>query len=437
MKRIKLLIVLAVLLGQAVALPADIQRQVFQLLSSLSQQYREARAETPFRETVALLPFAEESAEIRKYELAAVVESLVVREMSRSTYFVLVERKELERLLEEVELSLSDLAAGPPPAAGLGELAPASLLLAGGIAEAGRELVVSARLIDTAAGTVLAAESVSVPREELIEEARTGAYSYVARHGLGFQVEGGILFHLAGVPRINELKDYPAMAHLAAGVSYRPAAWLQLRAGMHTAWTELQMGTFDPESAEYDNSGLLTTYFANNGSGEPKYGFECSQSYLQAEAAFVFSPGRRVALSVGGGGIFGLWSAMVKLSDLPVYIGDYLDDGTPADPTILANYVTRSVILRSSNSLLLGLTASLRAELFLSPRLLVFACAHVQQLFASEPFYYTYGGSRAETKDDAGFVELSGWQPNLTPWGDELGFDTLSAGLALGLSFAF
>jgi TolB-like protein len=436
MKKAKTLLVLIILLCQAMLLPADIQRQVFQLLSSLSKQYREARAESAFKETVALLPFAEESAAIRKYELAAVMESLVVKEMSRSTYFVLAERRELEQLLREVELSLSDLAAGPPPAAGLGELASASLLLAGSITEAGRELIVSARLIETAGGTVLAAESVSVPRDELIEEARVGAYSFVARHGLGFQVDLGALFPLAGVPRLDEFEKYPAMVNLAAGVSYRPAGWLQLRAGMHTAWTEMQMGYFDPEFAEYDNSGILTTYFENGGTGTPKFGFECSQSYLQAEAAFVFSPGRRVALSAGGGGILGLWSAMVKLSDLPVYIGAYTGS-TPDEPEIPTNYVLKSVILRSTNALLLGLVASLRADLFLSPRLLVYANAHVQKLFASEPPFYTYGGSRAETDDPAGFVELSGWLPDKTPWGDDLGFDTLSVGASVGLSFSF
>jgi TolB-like protein len=436
MKKLKLLVVVIVLLCQAVLLPADIQRQVFQLLSSLSRQYREARAETAFKETVALLPFAEESAAIRKYELAAVVESLVVKEMSRSTYFVLAERRELERVLKEIELSLSDLAAGPPPAAGLGELASASLLLAGSIAEAGRELIISARLIETAGGTVLAAESVSVPREELIEEARTGAYSFVARHGLGFQVELGAIFLLGGVPRLRELEGYPGMANLAAGVTYRPVRWLQLRAGMHTAWTELQMGSFDPGAVDYDNSTVLVDYANGGGTATPKYGFECSQNYLQAEAAFVFSPSRRVTLSVGGGGIFGLWSAMVKLGDLPVYIGS-LATSTLPERQDEANYVLKSVIFNSSNSLLLGLVASVRAEYFLSPRLLVFACAHVQKLFASEPFFYTYGGSRGDTDDPAGFVELSGWLPNLTPWGDELGFDTLSAGASAGLSFSF
>ncbi len=436
MKKIKTLIVLAVLLCQALLLGADIQRQVFQLLSSISRQYREARAETAFKETVALLPFAEESAAIRKYELAAVVESLVVREMSRSTYFVLAERRELERVLKEIELSLSDLAAGPP-AGGLGELASASLLFAGSIAEAGRELIISARLIETAGGTVLAAETVSVPREELIEEARVGDFSYVARHGLGFQVELGAIFLLGGVPRLREFESYPGMANLAAGVSYRPVRYLQLRAGMHTTWTELQMGSFDPGSADYDNSTVLVDYAVlASGTATPKYGFECSQNYLQVEAAFVFSPSRRVAISAGGGGIFGLWNAMVKLGDLPVYIGPYTGS-TPSDPEVLDNYVLKSVIFNSSNSLLLGLVASLRAEFFLSPRLLIYANAQMQKLYASEPFFYTYGGSRGDTNDPAGFVELSGWLPNKTPWGDELGFDTLSVGASAGLSFSF
>jgi TolB-like protein len=436
MKCVRGFLFLALLLGPVVLLPADIQRQVFQLLSSLSEQYREARGEPVFKETVALLPLAEQSAAIRKHELAAVVESLVVREMSRSAYFVLVERREMERLLREVELSLSDLTAGPPPA-GLGELVPASLLLAGSIAEAGRELIISARLIETAGGTVLAAGSVSAPRDELIAEARTGAYSYVARHGLGFQVECGALFPLSGVPRLQEFDVYPVLADLAAGVSYRPSRSLQLRAGMHTAWTELQMGTFDPESGEYGNTTVLTDYAGAGGTAVPKYGCEVSQSYLLAEAALVFSPAHRLSLSVGGGGVFGLWKAMVKLNDLPVYIGSYDATGMPLDTGDTTKYVTKSVIVHSANSLLLGLAASVRAELFLSPRLLVFARARVQQLFASEPFFYTYGGSRVDSDDAAGFVELSGWQPNRTPWGDELGFDILSVGAAAGLSISF
>ncbi len=442
-KKYIIFVIMTLFILQTGNLFSDINSSVVKLLSSLTRQYLEAEQEIFFKKPLAVIPFVDSSPASREHEIGAVVGELISKEIFRSTYFILTERKNLDKILKEIELSLSDIASGESSVK-VGEVMGAEILLAGSITEAGDNFILNGRLIDVESGVVIGAESVPVPRSELIAAAET-MYSYVATQGLGFFGRAGVDFPVAGIDWLDKLKESAALLDFSSGVSYRPYRFLQLCASLHSVWTEFQMGEFDPSAADYDNTDLLTTYFTVASPGNtdfPSYGFEYSQKYLDIQALYVLNPVRQLALSFGGGGLIGLWNNYIKMNNFPVYIGLYDDNGVPfpgptlgtSDPTV---YLRKDVVINSGNGLLLGLLATFKMEYFLSPRILLFLTGQYKKLFAGDAYRYTLGGVTCGTGADDDFVELSGWIPGKTPYGDSLEFDMATIGFNLGVSISF
>jgi hypothetical protein len=82
----------------------------------------------------------------------------------------------------------------------VGQLTGARILLAGSVTESGSSFLLNGRLVDVETGVVIGAQSVSVPKEELITEAEAFKYEYVTRYGLGFQALAGADIPFSGIP---------------------------------------------------------------------------------------------------------------------------------------------------------------------------------------------------------------------------------------------
>jgi len=425
-------LVFTLAVGAAAAL--DLNRSMHRLLISLSRQYVESEEEVFFKRPTAVLPFESSGPLAERYDVAAAVEELLRRELSLSTYFLLTERKNLERILEEVELSLTDFASSRT-AVRVGEITGASLFFAGSVSETGDSFLISVRIIDVERALVLAVDSVQVPKEELIAEARSYRFRFVERQGLGMYTDAGLDFVVTGLPWKNRLQEPAALVRFGGGVSYRIFKSLQLTGGFNTTWTDLQMGEFDPTAPEYGNTGILTQYYTTYPSeGLPTYSLEYSQRYLHMAGFFVWNPLQRLTISIGGGGLVGLWSNMIKLSSLPVPLA--YDPGT-GEPIYLNPllWTEKNVVLESGNGALYGLLAALKLEYFVSPRVTLFLNGSFRKTFAGDPYRYTFGGLATGT--DETFFELSQWEPNKTPHGDSLIVDLGTVSAAVGVSFSF
>ena len=197
---------------------ADIQRSVLELLTRLSRNYVEYREEVYFKVPLAAVPFVNSGPLAEQHQIGAVVDELIRSEITNSTYFILTERENLDQILEEIEFSLSDMA-DTSRTVEVGKLTSAGILLAGSIAESGSSFLLNGRLIDVETGVVIGAQSVSVPKEELIAEAQAFKYEYVTRYGLGFQALAGGDFPFSGIPQFRVFRSrifIPAPAFSAA-----------------------------------------------------------------------------------------------------------------------------------------------------------------------------------------------------------------------------
>lgn len=162
---------------------ADIDQGVLNLLTKLSRDYVQYRQEVFFKIPLAVVPFVNSSPLAKQHEIGAVVDELIRSEIFNSTYFILTERENLEKILEEIEFSLSDFSDADRTVE-VGQLTGAEIILAGSVTESGTSFLLNGRLIDVQTGVVIGAQSVAVPKEELITEAREFKYEYVTRYGL-------------------------------------------------------------------------------------------------------------------------------------------------------------------------------------------------------------------------------------------------------------
>jgi TolB-like protein len=415
---------------------ADIQDSVVALLSSLSKQYEEGKGNVYLKRPLAVLPFVEVSELARKYHLGTVTEELLRKEIVNSNYFILTERKNMERILEEIEFSLSDLVSSDT-AVRVGNLTGAAYFIAGSITEAGDNFLLNSRLIDIETAIVIGAESVTIEKSELIKEARSTQYSYVFRYGLGLYATTGMEVVLNEI--FSHMESSPGFLNLSTGVFYRPWNFLQLSFSIGTEWGEFQFGQFDHTSPDYDNSGIVEYYQENVASGTHyiNYNIEYAQSYLDLQVLFVFNPIKQLTISAGGGGLLGLWNARIELGSFPVYVGGYDSDGYPVDLDLEENYIIEDIIINSGNGGIFGGIGTLKIEYYISPRVFLFASFQYKKAVFTEPVDYLFGAISVAPDDEDGFLEASKWQPAKTPYGDSLSFEMDSIVFNLGVAISF
>lgn len=148
-------------------------------------------------------------------DMAAAVSTYVESELAKSLVFSLVDRKNFEKLLSELELSLSGMfdADGAPA---LGELRSANALLLGMVAKAGDAYHVGLKLLDVESGTVVAATTFEIPAVDLSAAATELQYTYVAANGIGLHLGAGAM------PQ-NPVAMNQALSFLyEVGLDYRP-----------------------------------------------------------------------------------------------------------------------------------------------------------------------------------------------------------------------
>lgn len=417
----------------------DIQQSVLDLLTRLSRDYVEYREEVYFKVPLAVVPFVNTGPLAKEHEIGALVDELIRGEITNSTYFILTERENLEQILEEIEFSLSDLA-DTGRTVEVGQLTSARILLAGSVTESGSSFLLNGRLVDVETGVVIGAQSVSVPKEELITRAEAFKYEYVTRYGLGFQALAGADIAVSGVPRSEKLEGFPLLIHAGTGVSYRPWRSLQIAASMNVTWTELQYGEFDPADPEYGNTNWLNDYYyilPLVDPSLPSYSVEYSQKYLDLQVFYVWQPLKPLALSFGGGGLAGLYTNYIKMTNFPIYIGPIRPGWNEPDPLFNDEnlWIRQDVVVEGGNALTYGLLAAFKIEYFLSPRLSLSLNATYRKFFPTLAYRYTFGGFSAA--EDEQFLQLSGWIPGITPYGDDLDISFHSIGVYLGISGSF
>ena len=118
-------------------------------------------------EGVIVAKLAESGEATRDLELGTLVSARLSTLLQRDHNFLLLDRDRLADVLKEMELGMTGLL-DPTKAAQAGKKIGAQAILVGTVAEAGADFSIDAQLISAETATVLAAESINVPRAGMV-----------------------------------------------------------------------------------------------------------------------------------------------------------------------------------------------------------------------------------------------------------------------------
>ncbi len=186
----------------------------------------------------AVLPFEDVGDEAKQKSLGLVVSDLLVTDLARDHGVPLLERAAVAKILDELALQQSG-AIEESQQLSIGKMAGARALVVGQVLDAGENFTVAVRVIDAESAAVLTAQSVQLPKGELVAfsanavvlKSRSGAaFRSLVAPGWGQSyngettkawVFGGVSYTLAlGTVGVGALAGYTALvAYPSAGIS--------------------------------------------------------------------------------------------------------------------------------------------------------------------------------------------------------------------------
>jgi curli biogenesis system outer membrane secretion channel CsgG len=149
-----IIIVLLLLMITFIAGAQSLDRQIRNLAVEITRGYMEGIEDLLIKPRIGIGEFSEENEGAVKNSVGALASVLLTNEFSRSTVFSVIERKDLEAIMKEYSLSLSELTS-EETAPELGELQGVELLLLGSVSEAGGTYIIAARLVEVEKGKIV------------------------------------------------------------------------------------------------------------------------------------------------------------------------------------------------------------------------------------------------------------------------------------------
>ncbi|MFO1526837.1 MAG: hypothetical protein U1F16_12800 [Turneriella sp.] len=372
----------------------------------LSTEFRKKYPARNFRAALAIAKFKTGSTRLEKMAAPDLVKASFEREFLRSVYFEVVERDNLDKVVAEIELRQKGLTQQKPGSDDT--IKTAEFFLVGELSEDQTSIIISARLVQSATGTVIATSEARTPldaTERAAEALRSNAFQ--SQYGIGLGVDGSL--------QLTQGETKSMAQFLTAFITYRIARPLRLGAGIsNISWQEyIREETTIGSSKTYRNyslNGIGARLFMDFLlSPHPRWNFG-----LRADA--VFMPGMKLEQDV---------------SDMKVWEFN----ATTGTPT-LAN--RRVLVTAYSNEGMIIFKPAILAEFLLSKRLSFFVSGGYMFSTVFRPFVFESAGYRqwAESADINGtFAQYQNYnfarRPNGNPVEVQMGFVFFDVGLSL------
>ncbi len=252
---------------------ANAKSETQKATAELIEQYYKKTEPSAFKLAIAVMPVQVPEG-LKKSGADEAIAAFIKEKISTSSAFVLVDRDNLDKLLSEIELSLSGLV-DPAKAVEAGKLLGADLFLRSSLVSLGESYNLAMELIETRTGKIAAAVSREIAAPDIL--AGTQEYmksSFQSQFGLTLFDRSG--FTISTTPywyrddstdTINSSPIYAIMNEV--GVSYKLLPWLEVNAGylvmIHSQFELNSSGkVVSPLSATNEET---TRYTEFNGSG--------------------------------------------------------------------------------------------------------------------------------------------------------------------------
>jgi len=288
-------ILIALILSTAICVngqESEINKKIADLSKSLTRSYRQ-NSEVDFRQNLAILNFENISDLAREKRIGEAVAELLQSYFSESIVFNVIERKRLDKIIEEQQLQLSGLT-DEASTIQFGQLLNTDVLLMGSVTELGDVFNINASMVNVQNGKIIAGELVSVKITEMIAVAHQLEMAYVEKMGIGIGLSTGATFS-SNEPSLYSGKDKSTIIARPVGIDfrYRFSETLMLSIGINSTFGDIIYADVDGTSLPwFGNPGYpFTGQIIGSGSG---FGFPI-------EAYYVLNLGQKLNAFINGG----------------------------------------------------------------------------------------------------------------------------------------
>ena len=258
-----LVLAVVVLFVSVSASAQELDRQIEKLAEEITREYLKTQDEMLLKPRIGIPDFEEETETAARYSVGSLTAALMTEKLSRSTVFSIIERRNLENLMEEYKLSLSGFI-DEETAPQIGQIHGVELLLLGSVGEIDTVYLITARLVEVETGVVITSSSIRVGRDKIEEESEQYiASTFQSRYGITLSPNSMAMFEIGGNGNKFEL--------ISVDVGYRVFNWLSFSIGYaHMQSNEMSgldkeiITVTDDKGSDYTD---ITRYFRFSGDG--------------------------------------------------------------------------------------------------------------------------------------------------------------------------
>jgi len=290
----------------------NIDKRIEIAFKNLSVEYAKNHPTQGVKVGIAVVPFAENSAKAKNNNLGSTLAEMISNSVvTYSQLFYLVERENLEKILNEIALNQSGIVENSN-IINSSNLQGASAIITGSISEINNQFSVSIKIIDVETGKVNAIEKIEIPQTELIRKNETLALETISQYGLGINFQWSTVFISSDQANFTHITDIY--------LNYRPLLWLNLKMGGTVMSINFLSDIADASNVyptlNSQPNPLISSLLYDGGN------LNMISPYVGLEYNYMFS--QKFSTSIGTGFIFGSGELIQQYSD-GVFFDD--DDG--------------------------------------------------------------------------------------------------------------
>jgi hypothetical protein len=305
MKNVVLIFMLVIL--SSAFLPAEsefdtgLKISIAKSMEEFSRSYLEVHPSPVSKKGAAVLEIENNSDKAKFARIGELVRAYLEEAMDLSLIFVLTDRANLKKIVDEIKFSASGMVSDDS-AVEIGEITGTTVLISGSVSEEGADFRIQLKLTEIETSEVLAVTGFSLPQKDLIDASTEREYSYVAANGIGLSLTP--LMYIFGAETFNKAKpmnlDLVVKYRLTREMMLSGGVFINMMSGMDLyRWDPSQYST-QSEVTYGDLQPTLPADFTASGVGQITGDlYDATAFHLDFQYTLNFSPVFNIGLKAG------------------------------------------------------------------------------------------------------------------------------------------
>ncbi|MDH5718506.1 MAG: hypothetical protein OEZ22_12845 [Spirochaetia bacterium] len=232
----KIIFVSFLILFSSAVYSNKISNNVKEILIEFTQKYKQENPDGYFKPNVAVIKIIEASDDAKKHYVGEAIQSEIESLLQNSTVFSLLDRKNLNKILSEIEFSQTGMVNTERLQAG--NIQGVDIFIDGTLSEVGSNFVLQIRAVDANTSKIIFSGKKEMLKSDIIDIADKIAAAYVSPYGIGIEELITPLYFMNNEMTQNEGSFKGLLISIL--VTYRFTSWLYASAGIEFSAGKLQ-----------------------------------------------------------------------------------------------------------------------------------------------------------------------------------------------------